>query len=492
MKEEILAAVGEQSVPIVFFKLWNIVRRGLPTDLGEISKDLAVRSTFFSILMEDDEEIVCKKIKVIVDQRLSSCSDQLAKGISLELLGAIDEIFAKIHPRREANAASIAKRETTPFWLKVYKVARGDNGCYYETDTDRLIPKGPLSKEPRLETASFADSLEDKFSYLSVASKMHLLQTFSVFTKLTAFAQTAVHGYSAGNPRRETITFLPLAEEESHLNITCRQANSRAYAKYSLSPTISAADSIISLLSTLESRDLVMAPEFVVNEGQADAIASRYGEIPSAPKLLVCGSGDTNESREDKPWNESRVINMAGVELWRQRKFWIAGIKQGQSKQYRLMDPGADGLLMEDSSSGDHIMIADVDALGRCIILICQDFEGTPLLDTIVRSYQPDWVFVPVLDKGVPRGRWGHQRAFGVSALSHARFVIASSTALCDYDPDKTKPRNCGLVVGPKNPIDGVDGRIYAEIKVEEDATHRHASITWGDDDARWKQTEVS
>lgn len=113
--------------------------------------------------------------------------------------------------------------------------------------------------------------------------------------------------------------------------------------------------------------------------------------------MLLAGSGYTVEKRDDLPWNEALVFSGVGVELWRPRKIWQAGLDSARTKELGLM-PGRDGRVLEQNHARSEVLGADVDGLGRCIVLICQDIKSAPLASELIRRYQPVWVFAPIMD----------------------------------------------------------------------------------------------
>jgi hypothetical protein len=136
--------------------------------------------------------------------------------------------------------------------------------------------------------------------------------------------------------------------------------------------------------------------------------------------------------------NESRATTGCGATLWIQRKIQAAGFDKKQAMKLGL-DIRNQHFVKEDTASGDSVVVTDIDGLGRCITLTCQDIMANPLSEALIRQFQPDWVFVPVLDSNLRIGRWAHQRAFSLSRESRARFVIAKSLVmakkLCEKIP---------------------------------------------------------
>ncbi|MNH32978.1 hypothetical protein D3C79_934580 [compost metagenome] len=103
----------------------------------------------------------------------------------------------------------------------------------------------------------------------------------------------------------------------------------------------------------------------------------------------------------------------------------------------------------------------------------------------MIRLYQPDWELIPILDSGVSAGRWFHERAYNLSAISPARFLISSSTAhavklgYAGYA--------CGMAVGPKDQIGPDAGRVCA-LAYPRDEKPGYGTVKWREG---WGRTDI-
>ncbi|UVL79334.1 hypothetical protein LOY24_04125 [Pseudomonas putida] len=497
MKDNILHAVQSKTVVEMYYRLWKLAVGWSASNLSLAYEDSSCVSLFEKILEEDDENIVLSRLLAVVVPRLNTELDNHnQRGLVINLMKAVDKIFYGIHPRRILLSPSHADRKRIPYWLKKYRSLRADSGVFFENDQDMIILKGPLGKRARLEFAGYGDSLEDKFSNVSVVDKAYEFNRFRVRAKMVVQGQSPAGGYSVSERRgRENIKVAPLAEESKHLKVDFYKRSNNNFARYSASEDLDVLKLVSELVRSDSCVDLMVLPEFLVSEADADQIVECFNESGEFPKLLVCGSGATNVTSDGQAYNESRVLNDIGAELWRQRKIQPSGLDSETAKDYNFPPPEIGKLLLEDNTSAEEIVVADIDALGRCVILICQDLEVSP--ETLLSAFQPDWVFIPILDTGAHQGRWGHQRAFGESGRSHARFVVVSSTALGRLSKRNPDPV-CGLMIGPKNKVAAQDnetlddmGRLIAELRVEKDATSRSVSIAWDQTDGRWKKTTL-
>lgn len=414
-------------------------------------------------------------------------------GRMLATMRAIDAAFYLIHPRRQFVPSLAKKRPKLPDWLRELRDARFICGDYGKDEHFRLVPRGPLVRLPRDENASNAECLADRFAALSVVPHTLLLGTRVIKTRHIVVGLDIARGVAAAtNPGYEDVVFIPVAEQVSDLLITEREVSLKKFADYQLEPNLNAAEIILAALRQAGPSDIAFAPELVVSEDHADKLAhGLLAGVPAPPRMIVAGSGQTRAPNADgQPWNETRIFNRLGVDLWRQRKIWPAGLAVGRALQYDLSDPSPN-LHMEDTAEGDTVVIADIDGMGRCAVLICQDIEAVPLAESLIQHFQPDWVFVPVLDPGVTPGRWAHQRVFALSGQSNARFMVASSTALAArMTPPITAA--CGLALGPKAAsADGEDsGRAVATISVKAGAAPGYGKLKWREG-LEWQKTEL-
>jgi hypothetical protein len=147
---------------------------------------------------------------------------------------------------------------------------------------------------------------------------------------------------------------------------------------------------------------------------------------------------------------------------------------------------------MEDTTAANEVIVADVDGLGRCVVLICQDLQTLPLSGELVRTFQPDWVFAPILDRDAAPTRWAHQRVFELSAIAPTRFLIACCTAYAKrlgHDEEIA----FGLAVGPRAAY-GTDvaldrSRAVSAVSASSGASVGFATVQWRN--GAWDRTSL-
>lgn len=475
------------SIALLFVELWNEAGKWSPAQRATAEKpNLGFITDISKALEQPNAQAVLQDLKAF----LATHAAGSRKGRVLAVMHAIDQIFYRIHPRALLVSASVASRPNIPEWLRDLRDKRYLSGGYGGNKGFRLVPRGPLARRPRDESASNADSLADRFAALAVVPHRFLQENRPIKILHRLIGLDALRGVMpASDPGRETVAFIPVAERATDLVWDVRTLSGKEFVNFKMASTVEPAAQIIKALSQAGFVDIAMAPEFVMSGEQADKLSSALSQLGSkSPRLLIAGSGPTQETEEGQSWNEARTLNSYGTELWRQRKIWPAAITGDRAAQYGISSSDT-ALIFEDTAAGDEIVIVDVDSLGRCVILVCQDIQSYPLSEDLIRQFQPDWVFTPVLDPGVAVGRWVHQRTFSLSAVSQARFLVASSIALAKILDPKNEPA-CGLAVGPLASISPDEGRIYAEAKIVDGSSPGYVIIRWRE--GKWKSTTVS
>jgi hypothetical protein len=413
-------------------------------------------------------------------------NSDIKNGRIFHILRSIDNFFELAHPRTLARARLFDKLPLS-HWLRKVVFNRLEDGSFSSTGTHNLVPKGPLLRSAREIFASSAYSFPDQFRFLSVVTKEISIddRPIQITTRVLDRSLNQGAGLAPSSNGCEKVAFIPVAQLDHHLLVTQTEINKCAYVDFKLQDDLDAAAIIDSVLDDVGFSDIVMSGELVVSAEAADRLGPLIGAKPGRTRLLLAGSGNTVEKRDDLPWNEARVFNGVGVELWRQRKIWQAGLDSDRAKELGLT-PGSNGRVMEQNHAGSEVVVADVDGLGRCVVLICQDIKSAPLASELIRRFQPDWVLVPIMDWGAGTMRWAHLEAFGLSAISQARFLIASSLSMVEKLKKTEQP--CGLAVGPRLAADGDESRACQAVFVNS-TPHGYGMLEWRGD---WGKTSVA
>jgi len=477
------ALSSSDDVGYAFVSCWRTACKWLPSELTNSDTHNLIRCEELSTSLEQDKTNFVGVLKSLLSLPLD---DPNHRGVILDAMKVLDNFFLRIHPRSLVLSPAIRGKVHLPAWLIQFRQDRLSKGKYWSDETSYLVPRGPLCRKNRGEFDSSGESLLDRFSALSVVPRVVKINDTPFQIELKVISPGVDSGVSVvSEAGQEKFAAIPVGKDKEHIIFEERYAYGSNRARYSASPNYDVVEAVIEVLQHCQGIDIAVASEFLVHEEHADEICSRLHEVDAAPNIFVAGSGNTINQHEGQSWNESRVVNSLGIELWRQRKLWPSGIGKLAATTYGMTDPGS-AVVKEDNTSGSMLVVVDLDGVGRCVVLICQDLQAMPMAEDIVTHYQPDWVFTPILDTGVSVGRWGHQRAFALSNRSQAKFAIVSSLSLSKFWPEKNDD-HCAMLVGPLEPLDKhTPKRTYALLKCDNEYDPGWSIIQWGSKDPRW------
>jgi hypothetical protein len=454
-----------------------------------VTPDTVAIADITAALEQDSAQDTLNLISQLLDG--NTATPTIVRSNILAIMRTLDEMFYRIRPKGRLAPKS---RPYLPAWLKELQGQYSMFGHYANDGDCLLIPRGPLLRIPREENAANAENLADRFAALAVVRLKHNHNGRVISIRHKIIDSSNAHGVASGSTTvgHEKVAFIPIAEDKDHLQATEIQRSEKKFVDFRIDARLNSAERLLAALVQAGRVDIVMAPEMVMSEAQANDLADKLQSHKGPrPRIIIAGSGATESTDEDGlPWNETRIFNGIGHELWRQRKIWTAGLTKTQADKLGLSDIGALKLMNEYNAEDNEIVIVDAGSLGRCVVLICQDLQAEPV-STIISQFQPDWVFTPILDKGIGAGGWVHQRTFSLSGDSQARFLVASSTALAQW-LDPTKSVACGFAHGPKAPTATEDkGRLYALANVVEHSSPGYAIITWRSKDG-WSSSTLT
>lgn len=486
----------------LFILLWQLAGEWEAADRAILPRPaLPTRHKLASAVLFDDAKAAVATILQVMEGDWPSGDSHaerlIGAGLVFESMRAIEEVFTSLHPRTRVVAPAYGPVSTSPFWLDEAERKRHRSGSYSERGERRLIPNGPFSRHARGRDAASANSLQDHFPILTVAPSVSREQDRAIAIDMKVIGTDAMRGVPASRSiGRERIRFIPLAEAQNDLKLA---VNSRAgQPVLDVRPTVDMASRLIAALQCGADVDIAFAPELTVpasSEGELQAAITALAAL--APRIILAGTGLTVEKGVcGRSWNEARIFARGGRLLWRQRKIWPFGMQQNAALRIGLTDPGVGGTLMEDIAGNSRLEVVDMDGFGRCLVLICQDIEANPVVEEVVARYQPDWIFVPVLDPGVKIPGWAHQRAVALSKKSQARFLIGSSLTLSRRLITAEPEPAIGLAVGPANPTPGPDGaavasRAVALVCAAAGASPRTGLLVWDHTAPTWQRSTV-
>jgi hypothetical protein len=403
-------------------------------------------------------------------------------GLVLGALKAVDASLGVVHPR-VGLLPPVLGGPAPQTWVRDLGERRVVQGYFVHDKESALIARGPFARNSRahLETSTFI--LADQFAWCAVVPRSLNGDRGKVLIEVRVINQDCARGV----PRRsdhagsETISLAPLAETADDLVPKVTVDDGTYYLDVTKGPKFAPEMKFVAVVRECADSDILLLPELTVDRKDVESFADILTNQNPGPRLVVAGSGLTPAAGRDLPWNAAVVLNASGTVLWEHQKVAAYGMLP---ETFRGLDiPGADKApqLMERIAWSDRIVVADLDGLGRCIVLICQDLMMDIVAD-LVRKYEPDWVFVPILDSGTNFHRWPFRRASDLSAESAARYVVVSSLTMRKWMKTHHPGDQIGVAIGPRivNMNDSASDEAARSIEIECEASdRRHGTIRW-------------
>jgi hypothetical protein len=477
------------SPPEMFLRAWL---QALKLGAGALSTSIAPNQSLgdeLNLALKNDQgDVAAQECAQILQAAWPNGSSMDARrrraGLLLAVMRVIDDAMAGIHPRSRLLPSSFAPPTPTNWILEVSE-KRTIEGFFAESDSHYLIPRGPFSRNARGTFQEAGFSLPDQFAYLACGVKRLTHDAGIATVHIQVVDQSIARGVPArpGREGRERITFVPLADDERDLIATVRTEDGTTVLEVEKADHFAPIEPFTRAARERCDSDLLIAPELTIGEEDISLFSDALADGPS-PRLTVTGSGLVSCGEGEPPFNQALVMNALGSVLWRHSKIWSYGMNQETYERLDLAGLPSGPQLMENISTGSSVTIADIDGLGRCIVVICQDVMLPPMAE-LLRSWQPDWVIVPVLDSGTDLTRWSTRRAAELSGESQARFLIASSLTMVHWlkaKPPAPAEAMMGVGLGPRN-ITKADTkldhpRLGTEVSCEAH-DRRHGTIEW-------------
>ncbi len=210
------------------------------------------------------------------------------------------------------------------------------------------------------------------------------------------------------------------------------------------------------MLTTLEwmldkEVDIVVMPELVSHVEVRTAIKRWARGAPNAPGLLVAGT-EAVDVGSAYPVNRAFVLDNYGEERWSQDKVHAYTFPCELLTRAGLNHVLGDGPLDEESvnTMASAMIIRDIPNVGRCMVLICEDFARDVPGRRIAREVGADLVLVPVMDQAPQPSGWWERMAFDIAQDPQSRTALANSYAvMARIAVGPVSPRDIGLVVSP-------------------------------------------
>lgn len=472
MAGEIDAALARREwIPDVFAALWKLLNPSMIVSAG---------------LKHQSRRAVAAFAEAIREASTAELPHEAASHLAAYVTGrdlqervydvmlAIDESFDPIHPWTDkAHPVGLGLQEISRFCWRQHRYDRS-RGQERVLPTSRFRRDTKRLRDPTIVPA-YNPSRNDS-----------LFRNLFVHTPPAGLTQTLVFGraptwrFVSDLPSPLRVGICPLAEESSDVSIVPVPDSGRPQFKVVIDDTQETvlADRARDTLRTFEREEVHFAifPELVVTSAVRKAISSTLREHSLDRSrgsvhlhLVVAGSGYSEEIDPVSAhhFNECHVFDFAGRLLFRQRKmnhysmrskdgeelFDIAALPPDLQLKAKAVaaGAGADGYLIEEMASGTELQVFDAP-FGRLIVLICEDLYQTQPSFYACDQLHPDWLFTPVMDSGLTRGRWTARTGAQLAARTGTNVIVANSLVLERLRPYGKGDIGFGLMIDRENP----------------------------------------
>lgn len=472
----------------LFLLLWTYVNAAPRSDTSAASEmPCSLGASLAGTLEQDDGSEAVQSLCDLLEQAwvggalFGSLRIQLCRALSV--MRAIDVAILAIHPRSQLGARRTSDH---PAWLQDVSERRTMSGTYARDERYCLVARGPFMRSARapLEEATFL--LSSQFASLDVAEPGLFREDgrpLAIRFKVIDHSADMGVPHSRESAANEAITFVPLAEK-GDLDAAVFDQDGSTYIDIVPCAHFDPASRFLAAVADCPGSDILIAPELTVKPGDVRTIAAGLAAMPGKrARLLVAGSGASECTEAGAlPYNQTSVLNGNGALLWEHRKVAPYDMRENTYANLKIegLTPGTSGL-KENIQWSDEITIADVDGLGRCLVLICQDLQ-MEAVRALIAKFRPDWVLIPIMDSGTSLVRWPARKVRELASASEARFAVVSSLTMKAWLETPYPGEEMGVAIGPKaiNRADtdlDVAGR-EAELSPESEQ-RRHATLRW-------------
>lgn len=212
--------------------------------------------------------------------------------------------------------------------------------------------------------------------------------------------------------------------------------------RYSIHPTVSE-DRLVAIVRDViaSGADLLLMPEMCVDETYLPSLQKaitqqrheyyqKTGKLPGLA-FAICGVLRKRSGPSDQHRNYIVALDSDGTVLFEQDKLSHWNLTASQQRRFGIFG-GYPVPLLEDTSPGESITIAELPGLGRMLTLICADMSADEPGDWVADNVGLDWLHAPVMDGSIylaPGNMpWIVERAARAAARGTATIVTNSMT----------------------------------------------------------------
>jgi predicted amidohydrolase len=231
------------------------------------------------------------------------------------------------------------------------------------------------------------------------------------------------------------IGFVPLAEEAGDIDLRRFEDEDGHWYDAQVQELGRRAAKAIAELCAADA-EIIVFPEMVLFGAAVGAIqqAVKQHGPQSRLRLVVAGTRRTlDDVPTTPPFNEAIVLDHTGQEIGRQRKLHRWNLDGELCERYDVPLPPitlpSGAYVREYITPGEEVTVLD-SPFGRLAVMICEDLGRSEPGRWLRSNILLDWLFTPILDGSVERGRWMVKAGGKAAVLERCRVVVANSVPL--------------------------------------------------------------
>jgi hypothetical protein len=204
----------------VFLALWHEATQWTPSERHNTPTPPATFvDSVKQILSRDEAGIVFEELDQQIRRLDRSLGKREVRGRKFAIMVEIDSCFYRIHPRCVVIPPLAGAMPVLPQWLEEMSEQRVmSHGYYCEDDDSRLIARGPLTRYARDTTAANADTLDDRFTALTIVPRIVSERDRKIFVVQRVVDAGTLSGIDhARKAGSEKILFVPVAQQRGDL-----------------------------------------------------------------------------------------------------------------------------------------------------------------------------------------------------------------------------------------------------------------------------------
>ncbi len=371
----------------------------------------------------------------------------------------IDEVFGQLHPHWKPEEGEPAIAMPLRRFRRHYRQHGRFNGSDLDT---QVVLKAPLRRGVASPLTEESNRLEDQFRWLTCFQQRVPGRPYTVSLRVLAEREDI----QIEDVREPELCFalIPLAERVEDLVMVPHVDGDRCWLDvrpdHDREERMAEKAGQALRQAAQEGAHVAVLPELAVSTPIRRAIVETLRQLVSETlaesplQLVVAGSGLSEERHATSglPYNECVVFGREGHELWRQRKLNHYPLKGAVLEGCGVEVPESEAVYRERFHAGRELQLVD-SALGRMVVLVCQDLYEAEPGERVLEQMRPDWAFSPVFDGEIRVGRWMHQRANPLAERYGVSTVVVNSLSRALREAPDRQIFGFGLCVDGSKPF---------------------------------------